>query len=264
MDRKDALFGYLLLVASLFVYVIITMIPNQELLSAFGVSVLVWDTIVATGAADIGVLVYLLRPVELPQIFIHKYLERRGLPNGFAMKFNYVVKTSKASIEGLELHVASGWGHPSGQTWANLDMREYDYNEAITGKSGEPVSQLSFLSHDSKEFTFVTFVLVPKEGKIERRATIRVVDPSKQWHYEDMDFKGLYPRIWIRFIGLPEKLEKEYVIVYNDPPWGRGAYHESVELLEADSERAKRLVAESEKTLADLRSASSSQGDEAK
>ncbi len=178
-----------------------------------------------------------------PRIFIQKHLEQRGFQNSFAMRFDYAVMTSKSSIDGLEVHVQAGYGHPSSLHWANLDLREYEQNEAITGKKGESVSRLSFLRHDLKYFTFITFVLSPKEGGVDRRAFIRVVDPSKQWHYEDMDFRSLYPRIWVRFVGLSEKLEKEYVVVYNDPPW-RSAYDEAVELLEADSERAKQLIAE--------------------
>lgn len=206
MDRKEALFSYLLTVWGLLVALFITLIPSQEFLSTFGASVLVWAIILATGATVFGVLVYLLKRVELPRILIQKYLVRRGFQNSFAIRFDYVIRTSKTSIDGLEVHVAAGYGHSSSQDWTNLDLRKYEQNEAVTGKNGEPVSRLSFLRHDSKDFTFITFVLTPKEGGVDRRATIRVVDPSKQSHYEDMDFGDPYPRIWTRFIGLPEKL----------------------------------------------------------
>ncbi|MGA2784266.1 MAG: hypothetical protein ABSF09_06185 [Candidatus Bathyarchaeia archaeon] len=199
-----------------------------------------------------------------PQFFILKSFEQRGFQNSFAIRFEYAVKTSKTSIDGLEARVHAGYGHQSsGLYWANLDLREYEQNEAITGKDGEPVSRLSFLRHDLKHFTLVTFVLTPKEGGIERRAIIRVVDPSKQSRYGDINFGSLYPRIWVRFAGLPEKFEKEYVVVYNDPPWR--LVDEAVELLESDSERAKQLIAEhdadvTKRKLAKAKVNSSSQG----
>jgi hypothetical protein len=84
-----------------------------------------------------------------PQFFILKSFEQRGFQNSFAIRFEYAVKTSKTSIDGLEARVHAGYGHQSsGLYWANLDLREYEQNEAITGKDGEPVSRLSFLRHD--------------------------------------------------------------------------------------------------------------------
>lgn len=245
LDRKDALFWCVLSLCGTWAAVLIAFLPSREYASTYGRNVLVLSTTIVIVAGGSGVLVYLLKPVELPRILIQKYLEQRGFQNAFAMRFDYIIKTSKASIEGLEVHIAAGYGHPLSQEWTNLDLREYERNETVTGKTGEPVSRLSFLPHDSKQFTFVTFVITPKEGGgLERRAYMKVVDTSKRWKYEDVDFASSYPRMWIRFIGLPEKLEKQYVIVYNDPPWARGAYDKAVELLETDSERAKRLLME--------------------
>ncbi len=58
-DRKDALYFYLLSVGGSWVAVLIALIPNQEFLTPFGVSVLVWGAFLATEAAVIGGLVYL-------------------------------------------------------------------------------------------------------------------------------------------------------------------------------------------------------------
>lgn len=246
LDRKDALFGYLALVVGTWAAVFIApLIPNQEYATAYGQQVFVFSSCGAIILSAVGFLLYLLRRVELPQISIVKHVQHSSFQNAFTIRFDYIIKTSKASIEGLEVHIASGYGRPSGQTWANLDLRKYEQNEAVIGKAGEFVTQLPFLANDSKQFTFVTFVITPKEGGgIKRRAYMKVVGTSRRSEYDAVIFGSPYPRIWIRFIGLPERLEKQYIIVYNDPPWADDAIDKAVELLEADSERAKRLIAE--------------------
>ncbi len=67
MDRKEALYGYLLSVATLVVLVLIALIPGQEYASSYGQHVLVLSLLVGIIAGHFGLLVYTQWPVPKPK-----------------------------------------------------------------------------------------------------------------------------------------------------------------------------------------------------
>jgi hypothetical protein len=67
LDRKEALYRYLLSVGILVVLVLIALIPGQEYASPYGQYVLVLSTLGGIIAALIGLLVYVLWPLPKPK-----------------------------------------------------------------------------------------------------------------------------------------------------------------------------------------------------
>ncbi len=183
--------------------------------------------------------------IEEPQI----HLNQHDFVNGEnpLVKFDYEIRASQIPIDTLEVQVA--YGYPDPLRWANLDLREYSFTEAETGKTGEPVQRISLLRHDVKRFTFVTIWYKDKKAKI--RATMRTMDSASM---VPVDFKKIpwlpWLRFYVRFIGLQKIIQKEYMIDYNEPPWEIGSNIPSkrpVELVEADSDRGRELIAAEER-----------------
>jgi hypothetical protein len=178
-----------------------------------------------------------------PKISIQKSFVSQGFEAGFAVRFDLELETSGLSIEALEIHVAADYGRPITFEFAPLDLREYVGSEVETGKNGEPVSRTSLLRYDKKKFTLITFIFKPSgKGDWTRHAYLKVVtDPSKRFKFEDVEFGSLHPVLAVRFVGLRDELEQQYLIVWKEPPW-KSVYDEAIELLDVDSRRAKKLM----------------------
>jgi hypothetical protein len=67
LDREEKLFWYILSLCITYVGVLIALIPNQEILTPFGIHVLVWGSIIAVGGGGGGYLVYLIYPTVEPR-----------------------------------------------------------------------------------------------------------------------------------------------------------------------------------------------------
>lgn len=179
---------------------------------------------------------------QLPQITLLPHTDLRGFPTSFIVKFDFEIR-SEVKIGALKVHVGVGYGTASHLVL--LDLREYQTTEVQPGKHGSPVEEISFLSHDRRQFTFITFFFLAKD-KIEKTATIRIVDAGTQPEFQGMIFASPYPIIHAKFSGLPTNVEKRYLVVYNEPPWidsNNGTITNlPVELLDADADRAKQLM----------------------
>jgi hypothetical protein len=245
-DRGEVLFWSCIVIASVWAGAVLDLAINQELFSAYGQSVFWLATLIGIILGGLMALGYLLWP-STPKISIHKSFvsqgfDSQGFDNGFALRFDLELETSGLSIEALEIHVAADYGRPITFEFAPLDLREYVGREVETGKNGEPVSRTSLLRYDKKRFTLITFLFKPDgKGGWIRRAYLKVVaDPSKRFKFEDMEFASLYPKLAMRFVGLRDELEQQYLVVWKEPPWK--SVYEAVELLDVDSRRAKKLM----------------------
>jgi amino acid transporter len=65
LDRKQALYDYIALVATFAFLAFLALLPNQEFLTPFGIRVLVWDLLLAPLGVAFGFLIYLVWPSAL-------------------------------------------------------------------------------------------------------------------------------------------------------------------------------------------------------
>lgn len=158
------------------------------------------------------------------------------------VKFDFEIIAGQLPIEALEVQVA--YGYPNPLRWVNLDLREYSFTEAETGKKDEPVQRMSLLRNDVKKFTFVTAWCKDKKARIQ--ATMRTIDSDSTL---PANFKKIsylpWLRFYVRFIGLQKVIQKEYLIDYNEPPWGLS--RTPIRLVEVDSDRGQELIANEKK-----------------
>jgi hypothetical protein len=168
------------------------------------------------------------------------------------IRFDFEIRAGEEKIDALEVQV--GHGHSGSPIeWVNVDLRQYDFEEVEKGKAGDPIKRISLLSHDIQRFTFVTFYVITPA---EIRFTMRTLDPNKQKKFTKLLWITPFFEVYARFVGLTKEVVKRYVVVYNKPPWGlnssTGWANPHVELVEADSDRGKQLLAEWEKIRKEL------------
>jgi hypothetical protein len=205
--RHEALFFYLLTVGASLVTVFIALIPSQEFRSAFGVSVLVWSTILAAGAVTIGVLGYLNWPKPQYPLKEVRLSPSTELNIGLAL-YNLTVVTGKHSIRRLEVQVSYGYGVPT--KWAYLDLREYTPEEWINGKEGKPKSHVRLSKNDQQTFTLVG--LWSKESK----GTFPISKATYPFFFKNIYWLDPSPEIYVKFIGVTEPKQKDYIVSFEE------------------------------------------------